>query len=75
VAGGLRHHAPELSFGREFNPSGAAMEDDMAVDTAVDTELWLIVAAMVGWVALGCFVTARRRHPTTRKSPRIQTSP
>jgi hypothetical protein len=45
------------------------MEDDMAVDTAIDAELWLILAAMIGWVALGCFVTARHRHPTTRQSP------
>jgi len=44
------------------------MEDRMAADTVVDTELWLILAAMVGWIVLGCFVTARHRHPTTRRS-------
>jgi hypothetical protein len=42
----------------------------MAVETAVDAELWLILAAMVGWIALGCFVTARHRHSTPRQSPR-----
>jgi hypothetical protein len=45
------------------------MEDDMAVDTAVDAELWLILAAMIAWVALGCFVTARHRRSATRQSP------
>jgi hypothetical protein len=45
------------------------MEDNMAVDTVVDTELWLILAAMAGWIILGCFLT-RRRHPTTRQSSR-----
>jgi hypothetical protein len=33
------------------------MEDDMAVDAA----LWLILAGMIGWVALGCYLTAPRR--------------
>jgi hypothetical protein len=46
------------------------MEDDMAVDTAVDAELWLILAAMIGWIALGCFVTSRHRHSTTQPSQR-----
>jgi hypothetical protein len=46
------------------------MEDHMAVDTAVNAELWLILAAMIGWIALGCFVTARHHHPTTRQPPR-----
>ena len=46
----------------EFNQSGAGMEDDMAVDTAVDAELWLIFAAMIGWIVLGCFLTAHDRH-------------
>jgi hypothetical protein len=45
------------------------MEDDMAVDTAVDAELWLILAAMVGWITLGCFLTARHRR-TRQSSPR-----
>jgi hypothetical protein len=67
--GGLRHHVPELSCRREFNRSGAAMENDMA-DTAVDAALWLILAAMIGWVTLGCFVTARhhRGHATWQSS-------
>jgi hypothetical protein len=43
------------------------MEDNMAVDTVVDAELWLIFAAMIGWVVLGCFVT-RHRHHTPRQS-------
>ena len=34
----------------------------MAVDTAVDAELWLIFAAMIGWIVLGCFLTAHDRH-------------
>jgi hypothetical protein len=38
------------------------MEDDVAVDTVVDGELWLILAAMIGWIVLGCFVTARHHH-------------
>jgi len=35
----------------------------MAVDTAVDAELWFILAAMIAWIVLGCFLTARHRHP------------
>jgi hypothetical protein len=46
------------------------MESDMAVDTAVDAELWLILAAMIGWIMLGCFLTARGRHHEPRQSPR-----
>ena len=42
----------------------------MAVDTAVDAELWLILAAMIGWITLGCFLTARHRHHESRQSPR-----
>jgi hypothetical protein len=38
------------------------MEDDMAVDTAVDAELWLILVAMIGWITLGCFMTSRHRR-------------
>jgi hypothetical protein len=34
----------------------------MAVDTVVDAELWLILAAMIGWIVLGCFLTARHHH-------------
>jgi hypothetical protein len=36
---------------------------------AVDMALWLILAAMIGWVTLGCFVTARhdRRHHSARQ--------
>jgi hypothetical protein len=30
---------------------------------AVDAALWLILAAMIGWVALGCMMTARHRRP------------
>jgi hypothetical protein len=45
------------------------MEEDMAVDTAVDAELWLILAAIVGWIALGCFVT-RHRQPTAQQPSR-----
>jgi hypothetical protein len=69
AAGRLRHHVPELSCRREFNQSGAAMENDMA-DTTVDAALWLILAAMIGWVTLGCFVTAghHRRHGTRHSS-------
>jgi hypothetical protein len=45
------------------------MEIDMA-DTTVDAALWLILAAMIGWVTLGCFVTAghHRRHATRQSS-------
>jgi hypothetical protein len=46
------------------------MEDDMAVDMAVDVELWLILTAMIGWVALGCFMTARRHHHAPRQASR-----
>jgi hypothetical protein len=52
----------ELSSRQKFNQSGAAMGDDMAVDTAVHAELWLIFAAMIGWIVLGCFLTAHDRH-------------
>jgi len=41
----------------------------MAVDTAVDAELWLILAAML---VLGCFLTART--VTTRRGNRGGTS-
>ncbi|MGE5367009.1 MAG: hypothetical protein ACM3PO_07050 [Betaproteobacteria bacterium] len=34
----------------------------MAVDTVVDAELWLILAAMIGWIVRGCFVTSRHSH-------------
>jgi hypothetical protein len=30
---------------------------------AVDAALWLILAAMIGWVALGCVMTARHQRP------------
>ena len=40
----------------------------MAVDTAVDAELWLIFVAMIGWITLGCFMTARHRHHGPRQS-------
>jgi hypothetical protein len=42
----------------------------MAVDTAVDAELWLILAAMIGWITLGCFLTAHHRHDGPRQSRR-----
>ena len=38
----------------------------MAVDTAVDAELWLILVAMIGWIVLGCFLTAHDRHHAPR---------
>jgi len=38
---------------------GAAMEDSMAVDVV----LWFILAAMAGWIWLGCIFTAPRRTP------------
>jgi hypothetical protein len=60
----------ELSARLKFNQSGAAMEDDMAVDTVVDTELWLILAAMIGWVVLSCFLTARHHHHAPRQMSR-----
>ena len=34
----------------------------MAADI-VDIELWLILAAMVGWIFLGCMVTYGRDGP------------
>ena len=40
----------------------------MAVDTVVDAELWLILPAMIGWITLGCFMTARHRHHGPRQS-------
>ena len=46
---------------------GRPWEDDMAVDTAVDAELWLILAAMIGWIVLGCFLTAHDRHRGARR--------
>ena len=69
----LRHRIKRVpgSFLRaEILYPGAAMEDDMAVDTAVDAELWLILVAMIGWIILGCFMTARHRHHGPRQSPR-----
>src|ERR1700758_4174708 len=66
---GAFHHATshqagclELSSRQKFNQSGATMEDDMAVDTAVHAELWLIFVAMIGLIVLGCFLTAHDRH-------------
>ena len=38
-----------------INRTGAAMEDDMAVDMV----LWALLAAMVGFLALGCMVTRK----------------
>jgi len=46
------------------------MQDDMAVDTVVDAELWLILAAMIGWITLGCFLTARHNRHAPRQSSR-----
>jgi hypothetical protein len=45
-----------------FNHARAAMEDDMAVDAV----LWLILAGMIGWIVLGCQLTAPHRDPTAR---------
>ena len=42
----------------------------MAVDTVVDAELWLILAAMIGWITLGCFLTARHNRHAPRQSSR-----
>jgi hypothetical protein len=60
----------ELFERLKFNTQGRPWEDDMAVDTAVDAELWLILAAMIGWITLGCFLTAHHRHHGPRQSPR-----
>jgi len=43
-----------------FNELGAAMMED---DMAVDIELWLILAAMAGWIFLGCMVTHGSHGP------------
>ena len=48
---------------RPFNESGAAMEDAMAADI-VDIELWLILAAMIGWIYLGCMMTYGQHGPS-----------
>ena len=60
-------HSYTATFGREpfslrprFNELGAAMMED---DMAVDIELWLILAAMAGWIFLGCMVTYGRHGP------------
>jgi hypothetical protein len=37
-----------------------------AADTVVDAELWLILAAMIGWIVLGCFLTARHHRHAPR---------
>jgi hypothetical protein len=37
---------------------------------AVDAALWLILVAMGGWVALGCFMTVHDRRPATQRSRR-----
>jgi hypothetical protein len=42
------------------------MEDDVAVDAA----LWLILAAMIGWVVLGCALTARHRRSSAQRVSR-----
>jgi hypothetical protein len=60
----------ELSERLTIQHSGAAMEGIMAVDTVVDAELWLILAAMIGWVALGCHLTARHRRSPKRQTAR-----
>jgi len=59
----------ELSERLKIYHPGAAMESDMAGDTVVDAELWLILAAMLGWIVLGCFLTAHHRHHGPRPSP------
>src|ERR1700747_1723361 len=60
----------ELSSRQKFNQSGAAMGDDMAVDTAVHAELWLIFAAMIGWIVLGRFLTAHALQQEAGQVPR-----
>jgi len=47
---------------RPLNELGAAMEDAMAADI-VDIELWLIFAAMAGWIYLGCMMTYGKHGP------------
>jgi hypothetical protein len=42
------------------------MEDDVAVDAA----LWLIIAVMIGWVVLGCALTARHRRSSAQRVSR-----
>jgi len=42
------------------------MEEGMPVSAV----LWLIFAAMIGLVVLGCFLTARHRQPGARQSSR-----
>jgi hypothetical protein len=62
----LRHRIKRVPWSfrraRNLTDKGRPWEDDMAVDTVVDAELWLILAAMIGWVVLGCFVTSRHSH-------------
>ena len=40
----------------------------MAVDTAVDAELWLIFVAMIGWITLGCCRRSIPRQSTAAGS-------
>jgi len=40
------------------------MKNQMAGRMAVDAALWLLLAAMIGWVALGCMMTARHPRPS-----------
>jgi len=58
----------ELYERLKIDQPGAAMESDMAVDTLVNGELWLILSAMIGWIVLGCYMTERHRHHAPRQS-------
>jgi hypothetical protein len=47
---------------RSMSQRGRPWRTDMAADI-VDTELWLIIAAMVGWIFLGCMMTRGLHGP------------
>jgi hypothetical protein len=49
---------------------GRPWEYDMAVDTVVNAELWLILAAMIGWIVLGRYLTGRHYHQAPRQPSR-----
>jgi hypothetical protein len=66
VRPGLRHCGREPWSRPALNRKGTAMKE---YGMAVDAALWVIFATMVGWVVLGCFLTARhRRAPPQRAS-------
>jgi hypothetical protein len=66
--GAIRRALPFDIESREFPGAFAGQKFNRPRAAVVDTELWLILAAMIGWTVLGCFLTARRDHHAPRHS-------